>query len=100
MIKAKSGTLEAINDCKIGWFNFVNRDMSDTDFSTDILAYIAADAEELTALKSGAEELSATEAIEKEKIKSEEVLIDYLPEVQSDSAYTASSYDLLNAVKK
>ena len=35
-----------------------------------------------------------------EKIKSEEVLIDYLPEVQSDSAYTASSYDLLNAVKK
>lgn len=74
MIKAKSGTLEAINNCKIGWFNFVNRDMSDTDFSTDILAYIAADADELTALKSGAEELSAVDAIEKEKIKSEEII--------------------------
>lgn len=74
MIKKKSGTLDAINECKTGWFNYVNRDMSDTDFSTDILAYIASDADELSALKHGAEELETIDAIEKDKIKAEEVI--------------------------
>lgn len=74
MIKKKSGTLDAINECKTGWFNYVNRDMSDTDFSTDILAYIAVDADELSALKQGAQELDSIDAIEQDKIKAEEVI--------------------------
>ena len=53
MIKQKAGDLDAVHTCKSGWFDYVNRDMSDTDFSTDILAYIASDAEELDALKRG-----------------------------------------------
>lgn len=51
MIKNKSGNLEAVKDCTNGWFSYVNRDITDTDFSTDILAYIASDEEELKALK-------------------------------------------------
>lgn len=51
MIQKRMGSLEAINDCRVGWFAYVNRDMKNTDFSTDILAYIAANEEELSALK-------------------------------------------------
>lgn len=51
MIKNKSGSLEAVKDCTQDWFSFVNRDIEDTDFSTDILAYIASDEEELKTLK-------------------------------------------------
>lgn len=40
--------------CSDGWFAYVNRDMKNTDFSTDILAYIANDAEELKQLKENA----------------------------------------------
>lgn len=74
MIKNKSGTLEAINECKIGWFNYVNRDMSDTDFSTDILAYIATDAKELSVLKHSAKSLDTLAVIEQDKIKAEVVI--------------------------
>ena len=51
MIKNKSGSLEAVKECSQDWFSFVNRDIADTDFSTDILAYIASDEEELKTLK-------------------------------------------------
>jgi len=51
MIKKRSGSMEAVKDCITGWFSFVNRDIEDTDFSTDILAYIASDEEELKTLK-------------------------------------------------
>ena len=57
MIRRKAGTLEAIKDCITGWFSYVNRDMSSTDFSTDILAYIAKDNEELQRLHEGSEML-------------------------------------------
>lgn len=69
MIKRRAGNLSTINDCKLGWFSYVNRDMSDTDFSTDILAYIANDAEELDALKRG-----TVAGIEEEKVQAEIVI--------------------------
>ncbi len=59
MIKRKAGSLEAIKDCITGWFSYVNRDMSDTDFSTDILAYIAKDGEDLQRLQEESEKLKA-----------------------------------------
>ena len=51
MINQKSGNMEMVKKCISGWFSYVNRDMQDTDFSTDILAYIASDEEELKQLK-------------------------------------------------
>lgn len=54
MIRQKSGTMEDVKACIRGWFSYVNRDMEDTDFSTDILAYIASDEEELRQLKNSA----------------------------------------------
>ena len=51
MIERRSGDIEAVKDCTSGWFAYVNRDIKDTDFSTDILAYIASDEEELKELK-------------------------------------------------
>lgn len=43
MIQKQSGSLEAINDCRCDWFIYVNRDPSDTDFSTDITAFFDVD---------------------------------------------------------
>ena len=51
MINMRSGTLEAVKTCTNDWFAYVNRDMKDTDFSTDILSYIASDEDELAVLK-------------------------------------------------
>ncbi len=44
-------TFENVKNLTGAWESYVNRDMSDTDFSTDILAYIATDQNELDALK-------------------------------------------------
>lgn len=51
MISKRSGSMEAVKSCVTDWFSYVNRDIQNTDFSTDILAYIASDEEELKALK-------------------------------------------------
>lgn len=51
MIAARTGDLRSINNVREDWFRYVNRDLSDTDFRTDILAYIASDADELEVLK-------------------------------------------------
>ncbi len=51
MIKRRAGSLEAVKDCTRGWFSYVNRDIQDTDFATDILTYIATNAEELKKFK-------------------------------------------------
>lgn len=56
MITRKSGSMQAVKDCTNGWFAYINRDIKDTDFSTDILAYIASDEDELKALKAHASE--------------------------------------------
>lgn len=53
MIKTRVGDLESVKDCEQDWFEYVNRNIKDTDFSTDILAYIASDEEELKALREG-----------------------------------------------
>lgn len=64
MIATRSGSMTAVKDCVNDWFAYVNRDIKDTDFSTDILAYIASDEEELRQLKENAEkdEIDATTA--------------------------------------
>lgn len=51
MIESQRGTLEQINSCSNDWFEYVNRDIKETDFSTDILTYIASNEEELKELK-------------------------------------------------
>lgn len=51
MIKKHAGSIQAVTDCTARWFSYVNRDIESTDFATDILAYIASDANELKALK-------------------------------------------------
>lgn len=53
MIETKSGSIQAVKDCIAGWFSYVNKDVSDTDFSTDILAYLASDEEDLKDWKEG-----------------------------------------------
>lgn len=40
MINHRSGSLADINKCYDDWFKYVNRDLSSTDFKTDILTYI------------------------------------------------------------
>lgn len=51
MIEHRGGSMESVKDCTAGWFSYVNRDIQNTDFATDILAYIASDADELKVLK-------------------------------------------------
>lgn len=51
MLKNREGTMQCINDCKTGWFRFVNRKIEDTDFSTDILAFISSNSEEYEELR-------------------------------------------------
>lgn len=40
MLKTHSGSLPVIKSCTAQWFAYVNRDLEQTDFATDILAYI------------------------------------------------------------
>ena len=68
MIERRSGSIESVKDCVPDWFAYVNRDIKDTDFSTDILAYIASDEEELKSLK----ESAVQEAILWEHVKRQE----------------------------
>lgn len=51
MIANRAGDIETVKACVSGWFTYVNRDIQDTDFSTDILAFIANDEDELKELK-------------------------------------------------
>ena len=51
IIKSHKGCINDANTCVNGWFSYVNRDLNETDFSTDILSYIASDSEELQFLR-------------------------------------------------
>ncbi len=51
MIESRKGDISKVTDCTERWFSYVNRDINDTDFSTDILAFIANDEKELDELK-------------------------------------------------
>ena len=55
MTANRSGSMKEVKDCISGWFSYVNRRLEDTDFSTDILAYIAGDSDELEMLKENAQ---------------------------------------------
>ncbi len=57
MIKRRSGTLTEINECRTGWFYYVNRDINTTDFETDILAFIASDTDEYMQLQKNRDEV-------------------------------------------
>lgn len=45
MIANRSGTIQAVNDCKSDWFIYVNREVEDTDFATDITSFFTAEYE-------------------------------------------------------
>ncbi len=80
MIKNRHGSLEAVKACSEGWFTYVNRDMEDTDFSTDILAYIANDEEELQQLKENArntEDAGIAEFIERDDVIEKRIVTYY-----------------------
>ena len=40
MIRNRAGSLETIGKSRCGWFQYVNQDSSNTDFSTDIISYV------------------------------------------------------------
>lgn len=63
--------LAAINEHTHAWFSFVNRPMGKTDFSTDILAFIADNDEDLARLKQEAAEETEAAKLEDEKVQIE-----------------------------
>lgn len=81
MTEARVGDIEAVKAVTNNWFAYVNRDIEDTDFSTDILAYIASDEEELKSLQDNASYLSREkihiELVEREEVLDERIKMDY-----------------------
>lgn len=75
LIENKKGTLEEVNDCAVEWFKYVNRDIKSTDFSTDILSYIAENNDDYIKLQKSAsyfiKDKSQTETIIKDRIENE-----------------------------
>ncbi len=57
MIENRMATTEEISACEQGWFAYINRDLNDTDFSTDILAFISSSSKEYEELKKQSLEL-------------------------------------------
>jgi len=51
MIQNRIGSMQAVKECTNAWFSYVNRDMTATDFTTDILSYIAKGDDELRSLR-------------------------------------------------
>ena len=51
MIISRAGSLKSVSDKKEDWFNYANTDLKDTDFETDLLAFISADSAEYSMLK-------------------------------------------------
>lgn len=57
MIKNRVATLNEIHLCEYSWFCYTNRDLSSTDFSTDILAFISDNSQEYEELKRKSSEM-------------------------------------------
>ena len=55
--KSESITLKDVKVCTTNWFRYVNRDLSKSDFSTDILSYISEDEDDYQDLKNQSIEL-------------------------------------------
>jgi hypothetical protein len=66
--------LSDINAHAHAWFSYVNRPMGETDFSTDILAFIADNVQDLEKLKKEAEEQTEAEKLADEKTRTESEL--------------------------
>lgn len=81
MIEARVGDIEDVKAATNNWFAYVNRDIEDTDFSTDILAYIASDEEELKSLQDNASYLGGEklhiELVERDEVLDERIKMDY-----------------------
>lgn len=73
MINNRAGSLEAVNNCIEGWFSYVNRDLDDTDFSTDILAFISEDSAEYAELKQVSHDLFEKRLYEEEEISTKDI---------------------------
>jgi len=69
MINNKTGTLEAVGLEKERWFDYANKQLEETDFETDLLAFISADDDEYIALK------EASLAAFRESLEDDEVVI-------------------------
>lgn len=85
--------LPDINEHIHAWFSYVNRPMRETDFSTDILAFIANDDEELARLKQEAVEETEAEKLENEKSKIESELSTRI-ESESENLHTKDIGDI------
>lgn len=72
MIENKSGTIECINNCFSQWFRYVNRNITDTDFETDILAFISSNTEEYIELQQHRDELFDT-LIKDENLRTKDI---------------------------
>ncbi len=68
LIKNRQGTLQQVKECVVDWFEYVNRCVETTDFSTDVLSYIAQDREDYIRLQKNAS------IFEQEKGQTEEIL--------------------------
>ncbi len=51
MIESRTAALEQIHARQTGWFSYVNRDVSDKVFETDVLAFISSNEEEYSQLQ-------------------------------------------------
>ena len=72
-------SLQDIQACTEDWFSYVNRSFHDTDFSTDVLAYIATNTTELQSLQEGVENTKksfSAQALSNQKIKAETIISD------------------------
>lgn len=66
MIKRKSGNQISIKNEETNWFNYANLELEDTDFETDLLAFISADSDEYIELKNASLE-ALKQSIDDEK---------------------------------
>ena len=72
LIQKKSATLENIKDCVVDWFKYVNKDLADTDFTTDILAFIANDTAEYKELQKSRDDIFA-KLLDGEDVKTKDI---------------------------
>lgn len=72
MISRRSASLKMVTDCTVGWYEFVNRDMANSDFETDILAFIATDTKEYKYLQKSRDNIYA-QLLEKENITMKDI---------------------------
>lgn len=73
MIKNRTATFDMIKECEYGWFLYVNRNFDDTDFSTDIYAFLSKDTKEYEEMRKKAVESFSQKARKNNKITTKEI---------------------------